>query len=269
MTSAPDTQTNSPRTVYRHSTLDEVVCQLRFPAILRIAAELPAGFQDRIRRDFPLFDEQDSEALLDYPAEVRHLLRSSLPPHQGARRIWSFRDETEAWSVTLTRESVALSTTCYPGWPRFRELFGLALDALVEEYAPGYFSRSGLRYINLIDRAELQLPTSSWSDLFQPWVAAGFQDAELAKAIRETSHRTLMVLPGDIGFTNLRHGTGRIEGKEELGYILDADFFTEEKLEVIHVLDRLDLFNREAGRLFRRCISDKLHEAMEPENRFR
>ena len=37
------------RCIYRRSPLIEVICQLRFPAILRIDAQAPAQFQEAIR----------------------------------------------------------------------------------------------------------------------------------------------------------------------------------------------------------------------------
>ena len=46
------------RVVYRQNPLDRVVCQLKFPPILKIEREIPVEFQDRIRKDFPGFYEK-------------------------------------------------------------------------------------------------------------------------------------------------------------------------------------------------------------------
>lgn len=45
----------SKRVFYVKNPLAEVICQLRFPAILRIGAESPHEFQERIRDHLPLF----------------------------------------------------------------------------------------------------------------------------------------------------------------------------------------------------------------------
>lgn len=50
----------APRVVYDKSPLVEVVCQLRFPTVLRIEAEVPSAFQEAVRSRFPLFDRQAS-----------------------------------------------------------------------------------------------------------------------------------------------------------------------------------------------------------------
>ena len=46
---------NEPRCIYRSNQLAEVICQLRFPEILKIPTETPAAFQDAIREDFPRY----------------------------------------------------------------------------------------------------------------------------------------------------------------------------------------------------------------------
>ena len=44
-----------PRTAYANAPAHEVICQLRFPAILTINDNAPAEFQEAIREDFPQF----------------------------------------------------------------------------------------------------------------------------------------------------------------------------------------------------------------------
>ena len=41
------------RCVYQNNQLADVICQLRFPEILSISANLPAQFQDAIRDAYP------------------------------------------------------------------------------------------------------------------------------------------------------------------------------------------------------------------------
>ena len=40
---------------YAVNPLVEVICQLRFPAILSISAKEPVAFQEAVRRDFPRY----------------------------------------------------------------------------------------------------------------------------------------------------------------------------------------------------------------------
>lgn len=57
--SALTTFPETPRVIYAKNPLFEVICQLRFPAILKIDSEIPAGFQEKLRASFPLFREED------------------------------------------------------------------------------------------------------------------------------------------------------------------------------------------------------------------
>jgi len=252
---------DSTRVHYAENPLSEVICQLRFPPVLRIDSELPAQFQERIREIFPLFKEEVSP-LPELPPELSQLLKANLTPLP--RNIWKFSTEDTNWEVTLTRESIALLTAAYKEWGEFRDLFVKVFDALHAEYHLSFLTRIGLRYQNLISRKILQLDEVPWSDLLQPHIAAEYAASpDLSPAIEEATHRVLITL-SDNGKVNLRHGTARRQGEAELLYLIDNDFFTEEKTGVINVFKRLDHFNRESGRLFRWCITKKLHEAMGP-----
>ena len=46
------------RVIYKKNPLNKVICQFRFPPILRIDSEIPSSFQDSIRSDFPLYQEK-------------------------------------------------------------------------------------------------------------------------------------------------------------------------------------------------------------------
>jgi len=256
----------SPRVHYARTPLYEVLCQIRFPPLLRIDSEVPAGFQESIRHAFPLFSEEDPVLLPDIPADVppefAALLRAT---SQATRRIWQFQSEDKQDTVTLTREFLGLATLKYEKWEDFRAQIATSFKALCAAYSPSFCVRIGLRYRNLILRSGLGLAGEPWSALLQPQIAAEYSSPNLVPTIRESVHRVLIALSRAQGMVNLRHGSASLQGQEaEGGYLIDNDFFTEDKTEVSRVIERLDLFNREAGRLFRWCITQKLHDAMEP-----
>ena len=49
---------DAPRVMYERNPLVEVICQVRFPPVLRIEAQLPDAFQDRIRDVFPIYNDK-------------------------------------------------------------------------------------------------------------------------------------------------------------------------------------------------------------------
>lgn len=64
---------NSPRVIYRKNPLEQVICQIRFPSILRIDTEIPAAFQELVRSQFPLFEERQ-EGGIEIPVELSEQL---------------------------------------------------------------------------------------------------------------------------------------------------------------------------------------------------
>ncbi|HEX9385890.1 MAG TPA: hypothetical protein VF918_06185, partial [Anaerolineales bacterium] len=52
----------------------------------------------------------------------------------------------------------------------------------------------------------------------------------------------------------------------EICFLIDSDFFTTTKTQVDEVVNKLDYFNMRGSRLIQWCITEKLHEAMEPQN---
>jgi uncharacterized protein (TIGR04255 family) len=79
-----------------------------------------------------------------------------------------------------------------------------------------------------------------------------------------------LVLKTEQGQVNFKHGlvTVKEPGKnnEEIAYLFDADFYTEQKIERDgNVWNLLDQSNKSARRLFRWSITDILHNAMQPQ----
>jgi len=257
---------DSPRVIYTKNPLVEVVCQLRFPPILRIDAELPSAFQERIRSEYPLLREK-TEGELQLPSQVpsqfAELLRSSFA--LGKRRTgYDFVSSDGIWTVGLTREFLSLATTSYVRWEAFREQLALPFEALVAVYRPAFFTRVGLRYQDLIRRSRLGLDNHSWASLLKPHITGILGASDLQGPVSATFTQSAIRFQGDLGQVALRHGLVQTADNDETCYVIDGDFFTDQRIETGHVREKLDYFNHHAGRLFRWCIADALHDAMEP-----
>lgn len=62
---------DNSRVHYRRPQLMEVVCQLRFPAILSIGAREPADFQEAVRAMFPRYAAKQEQPPPGSPARAR------------------------------------------------------------------------------------------------------------------------------------------------------------------------------------------------------
>src|SRR5664280_2408704 len=123
--------------------LEEVLCQLRFPPLLRIEAEIPVAFQDAVRGRFPQLRESRSIGVpVGVPAEIADLIGKVAPP----RASYEFVTGDDRYALALTRDFVALTTRDYTQWNDFRDHLQIAIRALEEVYAPDGLTRVGLRY---------------------------------------------------------------------------------------------------------------------------
>src|SRR5713101_6044071 len=95
---------HSEREIYGRNPLEEVVCQLRFPAILEIAAEQPAKFQNKVRRQYPLFeiDRPGISPDIPWPKEIAEFI-GKLPVAQSAGdATYKFLTEDSNRFISLT-----------------------------------------------------------------------------------------------------------------------------------------------------------------------
>lgn len=255
--SFPETQ----RVIYDKNPLIEVICQLRFPPILRIDSDIPAAYQDSIRDQFPIFRE-NQPGVPDLPKEAVKLLGSDFIARIGSV-VYDFFSVDEVWKVSLNREFIALTTYKYKRWEEFRSYLKKAVESVVNIYKPTFYTRIGLRYRDAINRSALGLPDVKWSVFLKPHIAGELSSPDIAENIMELKHDVVIRLEGDM-VVHVQHGLAINKESNESLYIIDSDFYTNQKTEIDHAFQTLDHFNKQSARLFRWCITDKLHEAMGP-----
>lgn len=243
----------SDRVVFRQNPLVEVVAQVRFPDILKIQEALPADFQEHIRSVFPLYKERAEPVLVatDKQAPIRSRLR-----------IYDFFSEDQNCSLSLCQNFLAMTVKVYANWKAFRTPLSQALYALHSVYKPTFYTRVGLRYVDLLDKDQLGLSNRPWSDLIRPSVCGVLADPEFANAIRDVN--TMAEIDIGNATARLTSGTALEEATKRVAFVIDADIFTESKQEasVEPLLTLYDRFNAEAGNLFRWCIQPSLASAL-------
>jgi uncharacterized protein (TIGR04255 family) len=255
------------RVRYKKNTLQQVISQLRFPTILRIDTEKPSEFQDRIRNRFPIYAEIRPLSGIDLPEPLARIVREQMQ-FLSAPVTYQFQSPDSRWSLGLGNEFLALTDRGYTRWEEFREHLELPLLALEEIYRPAFYSRIGLRYQNLIRRSQLEMPGTKWSDLLQPYICGELSQADIASSVEQAARQLVVDLGDGSGKVQVQHGLApgnAAEAAAEVCFGIDADFYTSQPTEVSNGRHVLDGFNRRARDLFRWCITDQLHRAMEPE----
>lgn len=257
---------DSQRLVFERNPLAQVICQLRFPPILSIASQEPAEFQERIRADYPLYEAQEAIAV---PTAFAEMLRGlSLP---GPILVGhNFSTENRSRSITINRDFLAVEERSYQRWERFVQELEQAKTALEQVYKPAFYSRVGLRYVNIIDREQLGLPADDpWEALLKPALVGMLGTRELRDEISEINGLAQVRLheveqgAARISF-GLRPRSPGSEVDHRQVFIIDADLFTETRQLPADVIPILNEFNTITGRLFRWAITDRLRDALRP-----
>lgn len=259
----PDIQ----RVLFKHNPLERVICQLRFPPILKIDTNVPADFQDKIRARFPDFTE-NTEWEVEWPHELREKVPAELIGNTIQRpglKNYQFSVDNDMWQVNLTRNFMSLSTTDYRRWEVFKEYLDVPFMALNEVYNPANFTRIGLRYINVIKRSELGLEKVDWKNLIQPHILGMLSSPDVGNHIRQFENKYELALEDDNGSVRIITKLVRAVDTGEVCFMIDSDFYTSQKTATHEVVDKLDFFNRRSSRLIQWSISDRLYAAMEPE----
>ncbi|MCI8524467.1 MAG: TIGR04255 family protein [Oscillospiraceae bacterium] len=256
----------SARVRYGKSPLLEVVCQLRFPTILSISAQEPAGFQETVRADFPRY-----EARQDQPAPRITGAGTPNPVLQPQKPVtnYHFLSEDGIWRLNLTNYFIALTCRRYTSWEEFAGRLDQALAGFIRTYQPAYFERVGLRYLNAVSRKALGLEGTPWRELIAPACLGILQAGDVAEAqVSRCAQDVELGLTGGCRL-KLHTGPGLVRRgdqpqDQEVRWILDMDLSLPGKLPVNRSAPALQMLHMHAGPIFRSALQDALYDALEP-----
>lgn len=253
-----------PRCLYLNNQLGDVICQLRFPEILTIGANVPVAFQEAIRDEYPQYT-----ALQETPAP-----RLSGTPgnfkveNQPTTVNYQFVSEDGVWRINLTSKFISLACNRYTSWEEFARKLDKPLVAFIKAYKPAYFERVGLRYLNFFSRSSLGLQNVPFSELINPIYLGPLADEEVSEAQsgRCTVEAELNLKAGCR--LKLHAGPGMVkrggQADQELKFIFDQDLFLPGKVPVNMTTGALNTLHAQAFSIFRGAITDTLHDAMAP-----
>jgi uncharacterized protein (TIGR04255 family) len=257
------------RVIYERNPLNEVICQLRFPSILKVTSQQPVEFQEKLRDVY-------SNLVINRPVEVPipsispelKTVLDSLNQMLASETSYMFTSEDSQWQVSLSKDFISLSTKSYRKYEEFHERFKYVLEIFEELYKPSSYIRIGLRYQDLILPSSLDVEPD-WKLLIKEHLIPELYSEELASSVK--SMQKVIMLEFEGGKANLRHGILEVNDPDreivnEQAYFIDTDFFTEERVVgAENVYKYLAKFNNLAGKLFRWSITDELHRILKPQ----
>lgn len=234
--------------------LSEVICQVKFPPILRISKETPVNFQEAIRSHFPGLDVEQGVLL-----QLGISPASESPVMDTTPKVFRFKSPDAQSNVALAQDFFALSTNDYTHWSSFRNEFAFVEQAAWEEFSFPYVSRIGLRFINRFTRKNTGCKTfSELLDLFRDELTCLIRSDAWTEPNEMISQ---IVLPDNKAKLNLRFGFSK-EQKEQF-ILLDFDYFEDYQLEYKNLSERIDRYHAKIYQAFRWSLKDSSLERFE------
>jgi uncharacterized protein (TIGR04255 family) len=237
------------RHIFETNTLKLVVCQIRFPTLVKFDEDVAKRFSEFVIENYPRSEQERQIAVTVGPSA----------PEPTMNTFWRFRDLKNLWSVALARDFVSLETSAYVTYEDFYERLVPVLDAMTA-IGLRVRERLGFRYINEIRHPDAASPRA-WR--------------------RFLNHELLGLLGGDLLGDDILHATQDIRlrqddwlivlrhgylGPEPTGgdprYLLDFDASHDGgiPLEAAEVLGRLKTFHDTLHDLFEIAITDDLRD---------
>lgn len=198
---------------YKRNFLQQAVCELRFPTLMELGeSRPPASLVSALRKEYPHL-ELGNEVTLGIGVGAA-----------GANNTHIFRSAKLTWTVSLKQSAVSIETTAYTDYANMKERVLRVVEAASKIIDSDFFTRIGLRYINVIDSGTN--PVDGWvnPDLVAPIRSGHFNE------INEYAGK-LQVATSDGGCL-LQHGI-RLKPQQRgepvpPDYVLDIDTFRNE-----------------------------------------
>ena len=229
---------------YQRNFLRQAVCEFRFPTLMEIGGQKPpAAFVSSLRKEYPHL-ELGNEVTLGIGGGSNGFNNSHI-----------FRSTKLTWTVSLKQSSFSIETTAYTTYAQMRERVMRVIEAASKVIDSDFFTRVGLRYINVIDTDED--PANGWvnPELVGPILSGHFS------GIKEYAGK-LQLLAED-GGCSLQHGLRFNQQNSESAsqYVLDIDSFRNE-VAVENAAVALDMMHSQSFDMFDWAIGSKAREQL-------
>jgi uncharacterized protein (TIGR04255 family) len=192
---------------YQKNFIRLAVCELRFPTLFEVEAETPPlALSKALRKEYPTH-----ELLKNVAVNLGGVAHSN---------AHAFRSKKGRWSVTLRAAALSLETSRYDSFDEFAERLAVVLKAAEATIDSDFFTRVGLRYINIVP--------------CEPETASEWVNPALVGPLAAGTYGTVNEYwqrvqgPTPMGGYTFTHGVQVQPGSPAREYLLDFDFFKED-----------------------------------------
>lgn len=262
------------RVVYEHNPLAEVVCQVRFEQIGDLAEpELAA-----LREAFSVagYPNHGTEVSFGFSLKLATQSASTeVPAVLPQVRIHHFASADNLWRASLCSQFIALTCLKYSSWNDFLPRLLAVARTFTSKRTEATPTRVGLRYKDVIERESIGLNGVPWHELIAPFLLGplapdALAEGQTAADIDISSFGSQSLLRLDDSMLLLQSSLlASLDGQRH-AFLIDADFYNEEGISPELLLEpeilsaRLEALHANAGALFQRGITRRLHHALRP-----
>jgi uncharacterized protein (TIGR04255 family) len=247
-----------PFVTYPRNPLFEVIFAIRFPPVLALSSEPPVEFQKGFAKEYPFVEVTKAVGSFSFSGDVGEKIQPAATPS-----TYFFSDPTRHWKIGLEQNLLSLTCLKYSSWVDFRARLEPILNAVKQIYGIEYIGRLGLRFRDVVDKNDLGLANSSWSELIDPRVLGTFlffsDDVDSDSGMSATIE--LAIPPGLVKIQLAKVANSR---SKHTGLLIDTDCFDPAERPMVpgELLARADELHRYTNVIFQACITDKLHNAL-------
>ena len=226
---------------FQRNFLKQAVCELRFPTLMELGEQRPpSSFVKALRKEYPVL-EMSNEFTLGIGTG-----------NTGSSHIHIFRSAKATWSISLKENSLSIETTAYTGFDNLRERVLHVVEAAEKIIDSDFFTRIGLRYINVVSSGDEDV--THW---INPYLTAPIT-SESFNGINDFGGR--MQLLAEDGGCLFQHGIqlnrAKADAPPKVEYLLDIDTYRTE-VSLSQTPAAIDIMHRQAFDLFDWSLTDK------------
>lgn len=231
---------------FKLNFLQRAVCEFRFPTLMELGgSKPPASFVTALRKDYPYM-------------EVTNEVTIGLDSSHDTNHSHNFKSQKGTWSISLKQNSFVIETTTYSRHEKMRERIEQMLAAAMPVIDSDFFTRIGLRYINLIDIGEDPLAGWICDELTAPL------RTKLFYGVSEFGGN--MLIQAEDGGCLLQHNLRRNPKARDgaivpPSYVIDIDAFRND-VAAASAMSTIDEMHKQAFNMFDWSIGPKLRERM-------
>ena len=228
---------------YPRNLIRQAICEIRFPTLLELDAELPIAFNKALRKEFPNYERGSNLVVVGAEAQ------------QQASH--SFKSRDSRWILAIRSSAIALETRRYATFEEFHGRLMLVLKLVGDLLDTDFYTRVGLRYINALPIDEGGL--AAWTN---PALTALLNSGVLGEPdVFWQDIRGQMAS----GAYSMRHGfEPGLDATKKRDYILDFDLF-KETVEASEFSGLVHALHQQGYRLFDWMVGPKAKEYMKRE----